>query len=505
MQVKPFCCFLVLVASVVFMPLRQSLKAQDSSSFSDSRLGNLASSDFISRIPAVPTNNLRMVGYGYANHQGNDLEDRIADLEKDLEKANSRINELVNPGHSKSKMKIVGRVHADGWSFPEDSAGVNIIENGNPAFSPQDRLGFRRVRFGVRGDLPSNMEYRIEMEFVGGHDSEFRDAWLGWNDLPVFQKVLIGNQKRPYGLDHLNSSRFNVFLERPWVIESFNQDCRRLGICTYGVSEDQRWNWRYGVYNQRLIQDEGNYISDHYQLEFASRLANTIWYDECSDGAGYAHWAISGTMAHPDGTNGDPRADNETRFRNRPEARTRQRWLDTGRIDGADWYRMTGVEGVLNLGPLQFVGEYQNLWLDRDAGFGDQVHLHGGYVYVSYFLTGEHMVWSRKSGTLGRVKPYENFFLVNTCSGGCGGGWGAWQVACRYSYADFNDQNVFGGIADSVTFGLNWYWTPYARLQLNYIRGEIEDRDADNDDNSKGLNIVSGDFGIIGVRAMVDF
>lgn len=180
------------------------------------------------------------------------------------------------------------------------------------------------------------------------------------------------------------------------------------------------------------------------------------------------------------------------------------RWLDTGQIDGADWYRMLGVEGVLNLGPLQLVTEYQNLWLDRDAGFGDQVHLHCGYVYASYFLTGEHMSWSRKSGTLGRIKPHENFFLVNTCSGGRGSGWGAWQIACRYSYADFNDQNVFGGVADTVTFGLNWYWTPYARLQFNYIYGEVEDRDANNT-NDDIANIVSGDFGIIGVRAMVDF
>ena len=496
MQLKRFCCFSTLVAVVFLMPLCQSLRAQDIRSLGDSPLGNPASNNGFRRVNDDY--------YNYASHHSNSLEDRIADLEKELEKANSKIGELAKPGHPKSKMKIVGRVHADGWAVPKDSPGINIIENGNASDSPQDRLGFRRVRFGVRGGLPSNMEYRIEMEFAGGNNTEFRDAWLGFNDLPFLQKVLIGNQKRPYGLDHLNSSRFNVFLERPWVIESFNQDCRRLGICSYGLSEDQRWNWRYGCYNQRLIQDEGNYISDHYQLEFAGRIANTLWYDECSGGAGYAHWALSGTVANPDGTSDGFRASNEARFRQRPEARTMSRWINTGQIDGADWYRMLGVEGVLNLGPLQLVTEYQNLWLDRDAGFGDQVHLHGGYVYASYFLTGEHMSWSRKSGTLGRIKPHENFFLVNTCSGGRGSGWGAWQIACRYSYADFNDQNVFGGVADTVTFGLNWFWTPYARLQFNYIYGEVEDRDANNT-NDDIANIVSGDFGIIGVRAMVDF
>ena len=99
-------------------------------------------------------------------------------------------------------MKVVGRVHVDYWGFPQSEPGIDALEGGPDG--PQDRLNFRRMRFGVRGNLPANMEYRIEMEFAGGNNSEFRDAWLGWNDLPILQKLLIGNQKRPYGLDHLN-------------------------------------------------------------------------------------------------------------------------------------------------------------------------------------------------------------------------------------------------------------------------------------------------------------
>jgi phosphate-selective porin OprO/OprP len=305
-------------------------------------------------------------------------------------------------------------------------------------------------------------------------------------------------------LDHLNSSRYNVFIERPFVIEAINQDARRLGIASYGVSEDQAWNWRYGIYNQRLIQDEGNYISDHYQMEFASRVANTIWYDECSGGRGYAHWGISGTIADPDGTNNgssDPdnlwgRADNEARFRTRPEARTVARWIDTGAIEGADDYEMLGLEGVVNVGPCQVVGEYQNLWLQRNGG--RDLHFHGGYAYVSYFLTGEHIPWDRESGTLGRVEPFENFFLVNRCGGGTGSGCGAWQVAVRWSYADFSDEDILGGIGDSITGGLNWHWNAYARMQFNYIYGNIHSHEP-------VAGQTFGDYHILGTRFMVDF
>ena len=176
----------------------------------------------------------------------------------------------------------------------DNFALINQEAPGDP-LDPQNRLGFRRLRFGVKGDIKDNMLYKIEMEFAGGSDVEFRDAFLGWKDLPFLQEVLLGNQKRPYGLDHLNSSRFNVFLERPFVIEGFNQDARRLGLASYGFSDNLRWNWRYGVYNQRNVQGLGNYVDDHLQLEVAGRLANTIWYDDISGGRGYAHWAISGS------------------------------------------------------------------------------------------------------------------------------------------------------------------------------------------------------------------
>jgi phosphate-selective porin OprO/OprP len=337
------------------------------------------------------------------------------------------------------------------------------------------------------------------MEFAGGNNAEFRDAWLGFKDIPRFGKILIGNQKRPYGLDHLNSSRFNVFIERPFIIESFNQDARRLGIQSYNISADESWNWRFGVFNQRLIQDEGNYTNDHLQPEMAGRLANTYWYDEGSGGRGYAHWAISGTWAFPDGStpsdNGGTGPDaNEARFRHRPEARSASRWLDTGRIAGADNYRLLGVEKVFNYGPLQLVSEYQTVALDRDQG--DNLEFHGGYVYASYFLTGEHMPWKRSSGTLGRIKPFQDFFHVRTEDCCTERGWGAWQLAARYSWADLNDDDIFGGEGESLTLGMNWYWNAYARMQFNYIHGSIEDSSAPG---------IGGDYDIVGARFMVDF
>jgi len=422
-----------------------------------------------------------------------DVDQRLKDLEKGFEKQGKSINKfddsipgLVHSGHKNPKMTLFGRIHLDYWAFPNADDGIETFEGGDP----EDRVAFRRMRLGVAGDLNDNMFYKYEGEFAGGVASSYRDAFIGFKSLPLFNTVIMGNHKRPYGLDHLNSSRYNVFIERPFIVEALNQDARRLGISSNGLSDDQAWNWRYGLYHQNLTQTTSGWTGDHYQSEFAARIANTAWYDESSGGRGYFHWAVSGSYGQVDG--GSP--ENAARYRTRPEARSDARWLDTGRIAGAEETFLFGLETVFNVGAFQLTAEYMQNNVERDPGVGNDVGIGGGYVQVAYFLTGEHTPWVRKTGTLGRVKPFENFFSVRNCDGDRAFGLGAWQVAARYSYADLQDQDIIGGKGESLTLGLNWWWNPNARMQLNYLVGEIEREP-----------IASGDYEIVGLRWMVDF
>lgn len=431
-----------------------------------------------------------------------ELEQDFAELQQSHDELADGLEHYVTSGHDGATMRVSGRIHLDAWQFPGSSHGVNGFETGDNDETPADRLLVRRLRFGVGGDIDPNMLYRIEMEFANPENVEFRDAYLGFRDLPLLQRVQIGNQKRPYGLNAWSTSRYNIFVERAFINDAFNTDSRRLGIQSWSHSDDLTWNWQYGVFNQRNVQDEGEYTSDHWQAQFAGRLAAMLWYDERSDGRNYAHSAISCTWADTDENQlSENYADSgisEARFRARPEARTASRWLDTGVIAGAEHYSLLGLEEVINLGPWQIVGEYQNVWLDRQSA--SALQFHGGYVYVAYFLTGEHMVWNRESGQLDRTTPRKNFVLVDNCRDDAPAGCGAWQVAIRWSYGDLSDENIQGGIGESLTFGVNWLWNAYARMQFNYIYGNIHDNE---------LNAVGGiDFGnyhILGTRFMIDF
>ena len=400
---------------------------------------------------------------------------------------------FIKDGSSNTTMKISGRIHADWCAFPDsdDAAGLE----GTPGVSPQDRFEWRRVRFGVAGDIKDNMLYKIEMEFADPNDTQYRDVYIGFKDLPWLQTLLIGNQKRPFGLDHINSSRYNVFMERPMTVEAMNQDARRLCIASYGKSDDLAWNWRAGIYQMELTQDDQGTRGDNYQPQLAARLANTAWYDECTDGRSYIHWAVSGMLGFPDG-DGSAAGGNQATFDTRPEARSTRDWIDTGRIAGADKIYQLGLEGVANFGPMQVVGELQQAWVQR-TGANPDLYNWGAYGYVSYFLTGEHIPWDRETGQLGRVKPFQNFFLVNTCDGCTDGGWGALQLAARWSYADFSDENIQGGVGESFTLGVNWHWNPNARLQLNYINGNIVGNQVRPGNDA--------DYNILGARFMVDF
>src|SRR5690606_29472657 len=189
--------------------------------------------------------------------------------------------------------------------------------------------------------------------------------------------------------------------------------------------------------------------------------------------------------------------ENEARFRTRPEARSDSRWLDTGRIGGAQWFEQIGLETITNIGSLQITGEYLATFLQREplAGPADDLVFHGGYIYASYFLTGEFIPYDRQSGTLDRVVPLESFFLVERCHGGRGHGWGAWQVAARYSTLDLTDSDIQGGVGHSVTLGLNWHWTAYSQLQSNLAFGTIDRREPVFDPEL-GETFTGGDYAI---------
>jgi phosphate-selective porin OprO/OprP len=105
------------------------------------------------------------------------------------------------------------------------------------------------------------------------------------------------------------------------------------------------------------------------------------------------------------------------------------------------------------------------------------VFLHGFYTDVSYFLTGEHRGYDRQRAGFGRVAVRRP--LVRT-DGAPATGFGAVELAARFTVADFDSPNLVveptvpptgsptGTIQYQMTLGVNWYLNDYTRLMANY-------------------------------------
>lgn len=53
-------------------------------------------------------------------------------------------------------------------------------------------------------------------------------------------------------------------------------------------------------------------------------------------------------------------------------------------------------------------------------------------------------------------------------------GWGAWELVCRFSYSDLDDQGVQGGKFWRITPMVNWHMTDNIRLELTYGYGVLD-------------------------------
>lgn len=348
------------------------------------------------------------------------------------------------------KLKFGGRLMYDfGWidgSGIEKDLGTNL----------QDGAEARRARLYVGGSIYKDLEFKLQFDFAGG-DADLKDAYLRVKKIPILGNLTVGHFKEPFSLEQLTSSKYITFMERS-LADVFSPG-RNAGIMVNNTLFNQRMTWAAGLFRP----SSDSYGEDDVDGEsaFTTRVTFLPWYADKGSkllhlGAGYSYRTLK----------------NQIRYRQRPEAHwISQRFTDTGHFD-AQSANLFGAEMAFVYGPFSVQGEYSNATINSPST-GDP-SLNGFYVQGSYFLTGEHRKYKKSSGSFSRVKPNKNFRQD--------GGWGAWEIAARYSYLDFDEANLpdTARAMQDATVGLNWYLTPNVRIMWNYIRACVESRDVSN-------------------------
>jgi len=194
------------------------------------------------------------------------------------------------------------------------------------------------------------------------------------------------------------------------------------------------------------------------------------------------HVGISGTKVFQPADQGSqatgPRF--PIRFRDRPEIRVDStRLIDTGSIDADSAY---AVGAELGMNYKNWLLQAENFWYGierRKPTTLPDPAFRGYYVAGTWVITGESHRYNIANGSFQSPRPFTPF------ASGPGSGWGALELALRYSHTDLNFREGAGGTAattDSVrggvqniwTLGANWYLNANFKLVLDYMRIDVD-------------------------------
>ena len=426
-------------------------------------------------LPPVTQEQLSHSGlFSHANFSQNDdsppedLQSRIESLEKLIQEREASETAKKEADALKPKVGLRGRVHTDAAWFDQSEANrenpnIGDIENGTY---------FRRARLGMDVKAFDVTEYRLDFEMGASGRPSIFDAYGRVTDLPILGNVQMGHFREPFSLEAQTSSNWMTFIERG--LPNVFDPSRNWGLMTFDNSDDELMTWAVGVFREG--SDEfGSDLGDSGERAGTARLTWLPYYDEPTEGRYLFHLGGSYSYRRPD--------NEAVRYAERPEVRVAEQpnpneaaigvpvFVDTGAI-GADKVQLAGVEAAWVYGSFSLQSEY--IASNVEALNGDEFYFHGGYVFASYFLTGESRQYSREIGAFDRQEVFEPFFRVGTDSGICTGS-GAWELTARWSYLDLNDDAIAGGYLDDTTFGVNWYLHPYMRMMFNYIHADLND------------------------------
>ncbi len=412
---------------------------------------------------------------------------RISALEKDKQKDDEQ-DPWEDVSNEKWKTKWGGRALGDYVMFPNQSAGNQA------RFGDLDNyFEYRRLRFFAEGEGYGVFMYKLQMDWepegvadVADSGMIVKDCYVGVQEVPWLGTVIIGHSKEPTSLEQLTSSKYITFMERGLPIMFFGDE-RRLGIHAANYTASEALVWDYGAFFAPPVDEDHQFVADNPGIRLAGRVCSAPYY--CEGGRHLVHVGLSGAWQ-------DMAEGNQWRWRSRPEVHEGAYFVDTGTFDSGSLYTLD-LESAVVWGQFSAQSE---LFYNRNNSINGDLDFYGFYAYASWFLTGENRAYKRSRGMFERVTPFTNFWLVRTNSG-VDAGWGAWELAARWSYLDLTDRGLTGqnrGLMNDMTVGINWHWNSHIRWSMNWIHSW-------NDYTVAVDGLSDGQADSLGIRCQLDF
>jgi len=392
----------------------------------------------------------------------------------------------ITAADGRSSIAFRANVQLDGAMYGESPAGPlatdfrrgsvgNVPNRDNSAARDfSDGFYFRRARFGVEGTMARNFNYRLLLE-LGGSGTEgptrINDAWIAYTGLAPFT-FQLGAFSPAANMDDGTSPEDLPFLERASASELSRALGGADGRIGFAVkASGARWMSSLAL-TTRTVND-----AEVFDVQAAAVARAGFLVATSSDYN--LHLGASGTYVFSPADQGQGTAPRHPlRFRDRPEIRVDSaRLIDTGSFD-AENANVYGVEFGGNWKSLYLQGEH--FWYEvarRASANLPDPDFTGYYLQGSWMLTGESRRYNATTGSFQNPRPMVPF------SGN--GGFGAWELAARYSRMNLNFNEGLEGAAatpDSVrggdqqvwTLGVNWFPNPNVKVMLNYLLIDVD-------------------------------
>lgn len=388
------------------------------------------------------------------------IRDPFAPARQRIDMTNSarilHLEELKMSGKIGAKFALDAAAFVTGEEYEDFDSGIEL----------------RRARVYAKGDclLVLPVSYELELGYIP-HQFHLENSYLSFKNIPWIGELKGGQFQPPMGLAVVTSSRDVTFMEPAAPVQALAPGTS-AGTQIGRSILNGRASWRFGLFTDGVGRDYGDASSD-YGRAILRLTALPHWAPAGDETGNLLHLGLSANVLYSDTST--------VRYRSRPESHLAPYVIDTGEIT-ADGALVTGFEAAWVNGPLSMQAEYLRSWVYEEGGEVPQ--LQGLYCSASWFLTGESRPYLRNEGIFGRVIPKRNFGQ---------GGWGAWEVAGRFSYVDLDSGGIHGGNLGMLMGGVNWYLHSHVKWRFDYGFGHVSGRHPE------------GNLNIFQTRIEVDF
>jgi len=401
--------------------------------------------------------------------------------------------------------RLTGFTQLDDYALFQDPRNKATVGSG------QNGVGFRRARVAIVGNVAEFTSYMVEVDFASAGRPSLYDVWAEQDNIPVLGAVRAGQYLQPFSVDAMSGFRNLPFMERSLPFLAF-VPFRRVGAMASNNTPDERTYLAYSVFktggfnnaplgDSRFATDIGNQGG----YSFSTRLTHLLYYDEASKDRYLWHVGMSYDFSAMTAAPGSTSGSSSVPFyqaRTGPEFgpmgdgsdtapatfgplsyagsnTTPPNFIDTGRYV-ANSFNLIGAETVYQAGPFSLQSEFMATEVNSVVG---PIWYTGAYGEVMYRLTGEHRGYDKRLASLKNVIPYTEFISFRRRGIA---GWGAVEVAARWSYVDLRNpaslnghylsstNNSGNGTLTDTTLGVTWWLNAHTKLQANWIHAMLE-------------------------------